>query len=84
LRKRSSALSHCGITLTEDRLNRDHVTTEHVAVETHRKGGEEVRSVMQRDKGKNPEDLPTAPSIKALVRRHRKQLESATQEAPGR
>lgn len=68
------------ITLTEDRLNRDHVNTERIAVETHRQAGVEVRNVMQRDKGKNPEDLPTAPSIKALVRRHRRQIASATQE----
>lgn len=70
------------ITLTEDRLNRDHVSSEQIACETHRKAGEEVRSVMQRDKGKKPEDLPPAPSIKALVRRHRKQVEKATQHLP--
>jgi hypothetical protein len=31
---------------------------------------------MQKDNGKNPEDLPAVPSIKNIVRKHRKQLTS--------
>jgi DNA-damage-inducible protein D len=59
-------------TLTEERLNRDQIKTEQRAIETHKKVGEEVRQVMVRDNGVRPENLPSAPSIKRLVQRQRK------------
>jgi len=64
-------------TLTEHRLNRDEVKTEQRAIETHRAVGHEVRSVMLRDKGVKPEDLPAEPSIKRLVRKHQRQIKDA-------
>ena len=65
------------ITLTEERLNRDSVRTEGRAIATHKEVGAEVRGVMQKKDGKNPEDLPVAPSIKKLVRQRRKQIGDA-------
>jgi len=69
------------ITLTEDRLDRERISTEEHAICTHRQVGTEVRSVMQRDKGKKPEDLPPAPSIKNLVRKQRAATAGPTQKA---
>ncbi len=62
------------ITLTEERLNSDHVQTESHAINTHREVGSEVRALMKKKEGKNPEDLPTASSIKRIVHKHRKQI----------
>jgi DNA-damage-inducible protein D len=62
------------ITLTEERLNRDSVRTEGHAISTHKQAGSEVRAIMQKDDGKNPEDLPVDTSIKRLVHQHRKQI----------
>lgn len=66
------------ITLTEDRLGRDKINSEESAISTHREVGAEVRSIMQRDNGKKPEDLPPAPSIKKLVNQHRKRIKNAS------
>jgi len=68
------------ITLTEDRLNRQNVSSEAHAIITHKDVGAEVRSVMQRKDGVRPENLPSAVSIKSLVAKHRKQLKSAQSE----
>ena len=62
------------ITLTEDRLNREGVNSEGHAILTHKKAGQEVRAVMQREDGKKPEDLPVAASIKKLVHKRRKEI----------
>jgi DNA-damage-inducible protein D len=61
-------------TLTEHRLNRDEVKTEQRAIETHRAVGQEVRTVMMREKGVRPEDLPAEPSIRQLVQKTRRQI----------
>jgi DNA-damage-inducible protein D len=63
--------------LTEDRLTNGRIQAEDAAINTHRQVGEQVRALMQKDNGKNPEDLPAEPSIKKFVRQHRKQLKSA-------
>jgi len=53
------------------------IHAEDAAIHTHREAGEQVRALMQRDNGKNPEDLAAEPSIKKFVRQHRKQIKSA-------
>jgi DNA-damage-inducible protein D len=61
-------------TLTEHRLNREGVSNEQRAIETHRSVGEQVRGVMLRDDGVAPESLRPEPSIKRLVQKHRRAL----------
>ena len=61
-------------TLTEERLNRDQVKTEDRAIATHQGVGREVREVMMRENGVRPENLPTEPSIKRLVQKHRRAI----------
>jgi DNA-damage-inducible protein D len=65
------------IKVTEDRLNNSDVRAEDHAINTHRQVGAEVRSIMQKDNGKSPEDLPPAPSIRKLVQKHRRQIKAA-------
>ena len=65
------------ITLTEDRLNRQSVSSESIAIITHKDVGMEVRSVMERKDGVKPENLPGASSIKNLVAKHRRQIKKA-------
>ena len=62
--------------LAEERLTNSGIRAEGAAIHTHKVVGEEVRALMQKDNGKNPEDLPAVPSIKIIVRKHRKQLTS--------
>jgi len=65
------------IKVTEDRLKKSSVRSEEHAINTHQQVGSEVRAVMQKENGKNPEDLPPARSIKKLVQQQRKQIEAA-------
>lgn len=60
--------------LAEERLSNGGIRAESAAIHTHKVVGEEVRALMQKDNGKNPEDLPAVPSIKNIVRQHRKRL----------
>jgi len=68
------------IKVTEERLNNTGTKTEQEAINTHRKVGTEVRAIMQGENGKNPEDLPPAPSIKKLVNQHRRRISAATKK----
>jgi DNA-damage-inducible protein D len=70
--------------LAEERLTNGGIRAEGAAIHTHKVVGEEVRALMQKDNGKNPEDLPAAPSIKNIVRKHRKQLTSGKGLGPGK
>jgi len=64
--------------VTEERLNNSAVKTEEEAIQTHRGVGKEVREIVRGQNGKNPEDLPAAPSsIKKLVNRHRRAVRAA-------
>jgi DNA-damage-inducible protein D len=64
--------------VTEERLNNSTVKTEEEAIKTHKLVGEEVRAIVRGKNGKNPEDLPAAPSIKKLVNQHRKKIRPKT------
>ena len=66
-------------TQTEGKLIQEHVAGEDDAVQTHYFVGDQVRKAIEAIKGPMPEDLPTAPSIRALLgekRRKRKKLKS--------
>ena len=65
------------ITLTEERLNRDRVSTENTAIQTHRQVGNEVRETMVRNNGVQPEDLPLERSIRPLIQQHKKRLKAS-------
>ena len=54
------------ITQTQEKLDRDRIRTEHVAIETHKMVGRQVRESMERISGTRPEDLPAEPSLKHL------------------
>jgi len=60
--------------VTEHRLANGRVRSEDVASATHHEVGQEVRAIIEKDHGKTPEDLPAVPSIKKLIRQHRKQI----------
>jgi DNA-damage-inducible protein D len=66
-------------TQTESKLIHEHVAEEDDAVQTHYFVGDQVRKAIEAIKGPMPEDLPTAPSIRALLdekNRKRKKLKS--------
>ena len=68
-------------TQTEGKLISEQVAVEDEAVQTHYFVGDQVRKAIEAIKGPMPEDLPTAPSIRALLdekRRKRKKLKSAS------
>ena len=68
-------------TQTEGKLISEHVAVEDEAVQTHYFVGDQVRKAIEAIKGPMPEDLPKAPSIRALLeekRRKRKKLKSPT------
>jgi len=55
------------ITQAEDKLRREKVKGEKLAVHTHRQVGEAVRATIQQLGGVVPENLPAEPSIKKLA-----------------
>ncbi len=55
------------ITQAEDKLRRERIKGETVAIHTHRKVGEAVRATIQQLGGIMPENLPPEPSIKKLL-----------------
>jgi DNA-damage-inducible protein D len=55
------------ITQTEQKLERDRINTERLAIDTHRNVGREVREAIKRINGTMPELLPAEPDIKKLV-----------------
>lgn len=66
-------------TQTESKLISEQVAVEDDAIQTHYFVGDQVRKAIEAIKGPMPEDLPTAPSIRALLeekRRKRKKLKS--------
>jgi DNA-damage-inducible protein D len=64
------------ITQTEDKLLRDRINKEQLAIETHRKVGREVRKVIKKLGGTLPENLSPEESIKKLTGRKKKKLEN--------
>jgi DNA-damage-inducible protein D len=60
--------------LTENALQKAGVKNEHSARETHLRIGKGVRSTVQRETGKSPEDLPIEPSIKKIVSAAKKRI----------
>lgn len=69
--------------LTEHRLNRNNIRNEADAIHTHRQVGSEVRSVIVKENGVKPEDLPVEKSIKPLVQKHKRELKKKLSGAPG-
>lgn len=63
------------ITQTEDKLIREGINKENLAIETHRKVGREVRNVIKKLGGTLPENLPPEESIKKLTGKKKKALE---------
>lgn len=60
------------ITQTEEKLKRDKVNGEPLAIETHRTVGREVRKAIEKLGGTMPEDLPAETSIKTLITNRKK------------
>jgi DNA-damage-inducible protein D len=54
------------ITQTQEKLVRDGVSTQYLAIETHKTVGRQVRETMARISGTRPEDLPAETSLKKL------------------
>jgi DNA-damage-inducible protein D len=65
------------ITQTEEKLYRDKVNNEPLAIETHRTVGREVRATIKKIGGTMPENLPAEPSIKTLLNKRKKQIPQA-------
>jgi DNA-damage-inducible protein D len=57
---------------TEEKLGRDQVTDEDVAIETHYFVGDQVRKAIEAINAPMPETLPPAPSIRKLVEERRR------------
>jgi DNA-damage-inducible protein D len=66
------------ITQTEEKLVRDGIKKENLAIETHRNVGREVRNVIKKLGGTLPENLTPEESIKKLTGRKKKELENKT------
>jgi DNA-damage-inducible protein D len=64
------------ITQTSDKLLREGINKEQLAIETHRKVGREVRKVIEKLGGTLPENLSPEESIKKLTGRKKKKLEN--------
>jgi DNA-damage-inducible protein D len=57
---------------TEEKLRRDQVTDEDVAIDTHYFVGDQVRKAIEAINAPMPETLPSAPSIRKLVEERRR------------
>lgn len=64
------------ITQTEEILKKEGITSEVLAIDTHRKVGQEVRNTIRKIGGKMPEDLAPEEPIKKLAAQLRKNLKS--------
>ena len=60
-------------TQTTGKLSREGITGEDEAIHTHYFVGDQVRKAIEAIQGPMPEDLPSAPSIRALVEERRRQ-----------
>jgi DNA-damage-inducible protein D len=66
-------------TQTQQKLERDRIQGEALAIETHRIVGTQVRDAIQRIGGTMPEDLPVEPPIKKLIAEHNKRKKELIQ-----
>jgi DNA-damage-inducible protein D len=60
------------ITQTQQKLERERIQGEELAIVTHRAVGTEVRDAIKRIGGTMPEDLPIEPPIKKVIAEHNK------------
>ena len=65
------------ITLAEQRIRRGGDRDQNSAIATHKRVGEEVRSVVTRENGISPENLNLERSIGPLVAKHKRELKKA-------
>lgn len=67
---------------TEEKLRRDQVKNEDVAIDTHYFVGDQVRKAIEAINAPMPETLPPAPSIRKLVEERRRAVKKRQLKAP--
>jgi len=70
------------ITQTEQKLNRENIQGEELAIQTHHDVAKEVRATIKRIGGTMPEDLAPQTSIKKLKTQRKKELKSGPKLLP--
>ena len=76
------ALNLVRITQTENKLVRDNVQGENEAIRTHFGVAREIRHTVERLHGPLPEDIPAAPSIRALLEEKRRKARKRLRKSP--
>jgi DNA-damage-inducible protein D len=71
------------ITQTQQKLERERIQGEELAVATHRSVGAEVRDAISRIGGTMPENLPFEEPIKKVIAAHAKKQKELTQPTLG-
>jgi DNA-damage-inducible protein D len=74
------------MTQTRDKLTRERISDQQIAIKTHEKVGKEVRDAIARIGGTPPEKLPPAEHIKLIEKRIKKaspKLELEEKDAKG-
>ena len=71
------------ITQTQQKLERDRIQGEEIAIATHRSVGAEVRDAISRIGGTMPENLPVEEPIKKVIAAHQKRQKELTQPPLG-